>query len=131
MRFTETFGPLSHTRFSRRIASCSHWTMANSVVPFGAHAVADLAKALRQNRIESALRRIVAGDLFFTQHRFKMADQIRGADDFLAHPAQYFDRSGIDQRDIHDRVARRVLHRQPGGAFEHLASCASSSCHVE
>jgi hypothetical protein len=48
----------------------------------------------------------VAGDLLGREDGFEAADQVGGADDRLAHVAQDFDRAGIDQRDVHDGVAR-------------------------
>jgi hypothetical protein len=50
------------------------------------------------------------------QDSFELTDEVCGGDDLFAHPAQQLDGSGIDQRDVHDGVAWRVLHGDAGVA---------------
>src|SRR6185437_11657925 len=86
-----------------------------------ARAVVDVVPAGGEDAVESLLRSVVRGDLVFGEDGLEEADKIGGADDILAEGADELYRSGVDHRDVHDGVARRVLHRDPGGAFEHLS----------
>jgi hypothetical protein len=60
-----------------------------------------------------------------------MADEVGGADDLLAEAAEEFDGAGVDHGDVHDGVARGVLHGDVGGAGEHGFEFGSSSCQEE
>ncbi len=75
--------------------------------------------SLTENLINPIPGLVVAGDLIRRQHGFKAAHQIRRAHDGLAHFAQHFHRSRIQHGDVHDRVARRILHRDSFVGGEH------------
>ena len=61
----------------------------------------------------------MAGDLLGGEHRFKLADEVGGADDPLAQAAQELDRPSVHHRHIHDGVIGRVLHGQGARARQH------------
>src|SRR6185437_2095200 len=100
--------PLHHGKLRQPVAGTA-----------ASNAVAYFTKAVRKNSVNTALSSIMALDLFLCKHRFKMADQVRRTDNLLVHASQQFNGAGIDQRHVHDGVARRILHRQPGAPLEH------------
>ncbi len=63
----------------------------------------------------------MTGDLLRSQHGLEAADQVGGADNGLAQFPQHLHGSRIHQRYVHDGVARRVLHGQPGVWLKHGA----------
>ena len=72
-----------------------------------------------QNFVELALGGEVRFDLRLGEDGFKDADEIGRANDVFAEGAEEFDGAGIDHRDVHDGVARRVLHGDLRRAFRH------------
>ncbi len=59
------------------------------------------------------------GYLLVGKDRLEAAYEIGGADDVLAEFAEHFDGAGVDHGDVHDGVARAVLHGDGRVAFEH------------
>ena len=86
----------------------------------GTSVVGDVLPAGGEDAVEALLRGVVRGDLVLGEDGLEEADEIGGADDILAEGADELYRSGVDHRDVHDGVARRVLHRDLRGAFEHF-----------
>ena len=80
---------------------------------------ADALPTGSEHTVEAFLRSEVRGDLVFGENGFELADEVGGADDLLAERAQDFDRTRVDHGDVHDGVARRILHRDLCGAGEH------------
>ena len=84
----------------------------------GAKAFADVFPAGGEDGVEAALGFEVGGDLGFGEDGFKDADEVGGTDDLLAHGANEFNGAGVNHGDVHDGVARGVLHGDGGGAVE-------------
>ena len=60
----------------------------------------------------------MGGDLIFGEDGLEEADEVGGADDLLAEGADELDGAGVDHGDVHDGVARGVLHGDGDGAIE-------------
>jgi hypothetical protein len=101
--------PLHHVEFGEARRCCRRW---------GAGA-GHLAPGLGEDGVDGLLRDAVAGDLLRGQDRFKLADEVGGADDLLAEAAQEFDGAGVDHGDVHDGVVGGVLHGDAARAGEH------------
>ena len=78
----------------------------------------DLLPASFEDGVELLLGFVVGGDLGFGEDGFELADEVGGGDDLLAEGAEEFGGSGVDHGDVHDGVARGVLHGDFGGAGE-------------
>jgi hypothetical protein len=85
----------------------------------GADAGADLAPAFGEDVVEAALGFVVGGDLGFGEDGFEVADQVGGRDDVFFEGAEEFYCARVDERDVHDGVARGVLHGDLCRAGEH------------
>ena len=79
-------------------------------VAAAAGGVADELEAGAEDLVELLLGFEVGSDLGFGKDGFEVADHVGGADDLLAHGTDEFDGARVDHRDIHDGVARGVLH---------------------
>ena len=106
------------------MASESHWTMSYSVMEPGRPEAGCRTRPISRKawaRMASILRwaYVVAGHLVGGEHGFKLADQVGGTDDLLAEGAKEFDGSRVDHGDVHDGVARGILHGQAVRAGEH------------
>ena len=84
-----------------------------------ARALADALPSRLKNLVHPLLRGEVSRDLLFRQDCLEVTYQVGRADDLLAELLQHLHRSCIDHRDIHDRVARRILHRDLRQAIQH------------
>ena len=89
------------------------------MVVVAADVFADELPAGGEDGVEAALGFKVRGDLMLGEDGLEDADEVGGADDVLAHGAHQLDGAGIDHGDVHDGVARGVLHGDGGGAVEH------------
>ncbi len=88
------------------------------VIAACADSAAHLFPAGFEDGVELLLRLVVGGDLGFGEDGFELADEVGGGDDLLAEAAEEFGGSGVDHGDVHDGVARGVLHGDFGGAGE-------------
>ncbi len=89
--------------------------MANSSVPAAAGAACPSAfQPSARMRSSFFLGVVVGGDLGFGEDGFELADEVGGADDLFADVAEEFDGAGVDHGDVHDGVARGVLHGDGG-----------------
>ncbi len=84
----------------------------------GADTFADELPAGCEDGIEAALGFEVGGDLILGEDGFEDADKVCGTDDGFVHGADKFDGAGVYHGDVHDGVARGVLHGDGGGAVE-------------
>src|SRR5271169_719969 len=67
----------------------------------------------------------MAGKLLVRQGRFEVLNQIGGRDHLDSHRADDFDRARIDARDVRDRAAGRIVHRDSARAAERGAQCGN------
>ena len=74
----------------------------------------DLLPAFGEDAVDLFLGGVVGGDLGVGEDGFELADEVGGADDLLAQLAEEFDGAGVDHGDVHDGVARGVLHGELG-----------------
>jgi hypothetical protein len=72
------------------------------------------ASSLGEDAVDLLLGGVVGGDLGFGEDGFELADEVGGADDLFAHLAEQLDGAGVDHGDVHDGVARGVLHGDAG-----------------
>ena len=84
----------------------------------GSDAVADEPPAGGEDGVEAALGFEVGVDLLLGEDGLELTDEVGGGDDVFAHGADEFDGSGVDHGDVHDGVARGVLHGEGGGVVE-------------
>src|ERR1700733_1119433 len=87
----------------------------------GAHTTADLAEAGLKDGVDLGLRLVVALLLLGCEDSLEATDEIGGADDGLAQLTKDFDGAGVYHRDVHDGIARRVLHGDALCSREHVA----------
>ncbi len=65
----------------------------------------------------------MAGKLLARQGRLEVLNQIGGRDHLDSHRADDFDRARIDARDVRNRAAGRIVHRDSARAAERRAQC--------
>ena len=63
----------------------------------------------------------MAGKLLARQGRLEMLNQIGGRDHLDSHRADDFDRARVDARDVRNRAAGRIVHRDSARAAERRA----------
>ena len=83
----------------------------------------DLAEGFIDDRSKRARGALMARELLARQRRLEALNQIGGRDDFDSDRADDFDRARIDARDVRNRAAGRIVHRDSARAAEHLAQC--------
>ena len=83
-----------------------------------AGAGADLFPAGVEDGVDGFLGDVVGGELRVGEDGFEVADEVGGGDDLFAEVAEEFDGAGVDHGDVHDGVARGVLHGDFGCAGE-------------
>jgi hypothetical protein len=101
------------------MASRNQTIISYSVTGTGANAAAEVLEAFGENFVEGFLRDVVAVDLLLGEDGLEAADEVGGADDFLVHGAEELDGAGVDHGDIHDGVARGILHGDAAPGAEH------------
>ncbi len=72
-----------------------------------------------KDRVNGALSAVVACDPVRGEHGFKTADEVGRAHDLLAPAPEQLHCARVDHGNIHERVARGVLHRDAIDAGEH------------
>ena len=85
----------------------------------GTDASANLSPGFGQDIVDMRLRLEVGRDLLLGENSFEVAHEIGRAADLLAEFAQHLDGAGIDHADVHDGVARGVLHGEAACAGQH------------
>ena len=84
-----------------------------------AGAGADVLPGFGQDAVDFLLRGVVRGDLVVGEDGLELGDEVGGGDDVFAEFADALDGAGIDHGDVHDGVARGVLHGDAGVAGKH------------
>ena len=92
--------------------------MAYSVVPPLRARVPISFQAASRISSMASLGDVVGGELRVGEDGFEVADEVGGGDDLFAEGAEEFDGAGVDHGDVHDGVARGVLHGDVGCAGE-------------
>ena len=86
----------------------------------GADRVGDVLPAGGEDAVEAHLGFVVGGDLGFGEDGFELADEVGRGTDIFAEAADELDGAGVDHGDVHDGVARGVLHGDGVRGREHF-----------
>jgi hypothetical protein len=79
----------------------------------------NLLEGFGEDAVDFLLRGVVGCNLSVGEDGLELGDEVGGGDDVFAELAEALDGAGIDHGDVHDGVARGVLHGDAGVAGEH------------
>jgi hypothetical protein len=85
----------------------------------GAGAAADLYEGFGEEGVDAATGFKVGFELLVGEDGFKLADEIGGGDDLFVEGPDQLDGACVGHGDVHDGVARTVLHGEGFGSGEH------------